>query len=198
MTNPLERLVRALARLPGIGRRTAERIALRLAYRADDLLLELTSAMGEVKEKVGVCSLCGAVTTVDADPCSLCTDDTRDSSVLCVVEDPGDVTALERAGGYTGKYHVLMGKISPMSGKGPWDLRLKDLVERIDREKCRELILALNTNTESDATVSFITDLLKDKKIKITRLALGLPVGSGVSYSDPVTLERAMRGRQAV
>lgn len=198
MTNPLERLVRVLARLPGIGRRTAERIALRLAYRADDLLLELTSAMGEVKEKVGVCSLCGAVTTVDADPCSLCTDDTRDSSVLCVVEDPGDVTALERAGGYTGKYHVLMGKISPMSGKGPWDLRLKDLVERIDREKCRELILALNTNTESDATVSFITDLLKDKKIKITRLALGLPVGSGVSYSDPVTLERAMRGRQAV
>jgi recombination protein RecR len=198
MTNPLERLVRVLARLPGIGRRTAERIALRLAYRADDLLLELTSAMGEVKEKVGVCSLCGAVTTVDADPCSLGTDDTRDSSVLCVVEDPGDVTALERAGGYTGKYHVLMGKISPMSGKGPWDLRLKDLVERIDREKCRELILALNTNTESDATVSFITDLLKDKKIKITRLALGLPVGSGVSYSDPVTLERAMRGRQAV
>ncbi|TFH15638.1 MAG: recombination protein RecR [Lentisphaerales bacterium] len=198
MTNPLERLVRVLARLPGIGRRTAERIAMRLAYRADDLLSELTSAMGEVKEKVGLCSLCGAVTTVDVNPCSLCVDNRRDQSVLCVVEDPGDVTALELAGGFTGRYHVLMGKISPMSGKGPWDLRLKELVERIDREQCRELVLALNTNTESDATVAFIRDLLKGRQVKITRLALGLPVGSGVSYSDPVTLERAMRGRQAV
>ena len=198
MAAPLDRLMRVLARLPGIGSRSAERIAVKLAYGDDELRAELISALQEVSAKVRKCSRCGAVTTVEQDPCKLCTDVTRDGSVLCVVEEPSDVIAVERSGAIRGRYHVLMGKISPMNGKGPWDLRLKDLLERLEKEPIKEVILALSTDVESDATAGFIHELLKDRGVTVTRLAFGLPVGSGVAYSDPVTLQRAIRGRQGV
>jgi recombination protein RecR len=196
MAQPLERLARALVRLPGVGRKSAERMALKLAYNRDTILVELAEALAEVRETVRSCSECGAVTTADADPCRICTDVERDSSILYVVEEPSDVVAIENSGGIRGLYHVLMGKMSPMDGKGPWDLRLERLLKRVDSGKHEEVILALGTDMNSDATACFISELLRDRMIKVTRLALGLPVGSGIGYSDPVTLERAIKGRQ--
>lgn len=198
MQAPLERLSRALSRLPGIGRKTADRMALRLAYHQDSMLKELVGALNEVSETVRSCSRCGAVTLVGTDPCGICTDSRRDGSILYVVEDPSDVVSIENTGGVRGRYHVLMGKLSPMDGKGPWDLRLERLLKRVDEEKCGEIILALGTDMASDTTANFINELLKSRKVKVTRLALGLPVGSGIAYSDPVTLERAIGGRQAM
>ena len=198
MAEPLDRLIRSLSRLPGIGRRSAERIALRLAADRDGLIDEVVASLRDLSKKVTLCSSCGAITGTDRNPCRICTDARREEGVLCVVEEPSDVLALEQAGGMRGRYHVLMGRISPMNAQGPWDVRLQALIDRIDKEKYQEVILALNTNVESDATASFICELLKDRKVKVTRLAFGLPVGSGVRYSDPVTLERAIRGRQDV
>jgi recombination protein RecR len=198
MVEELDKLVEALSKLPGIGRRSAERIAFRLVSRQSGLVDELIAALKHAGARVKTCSRCGVVTTTDRDPCRFCTDPARDQTALYVVEDPSDVYAIERAGGIRGRYHVLMGKISPMSGEGPSDLRLESLLERIDQESCTEVILALNTDVESDATASFIRELLKDRDVKVTRLALGLPVGSGIAYSDPVTLGRAISGRQDV
>jgi len=198
MAQPLERLTRALNKLPGVGRKSADRMALKLAYSRDTILSELVAALNEVSETVRSCSECGAVTTADADPCRICTDVTRDGSVLYVVEEPSDVVAIESSGGIRGCYHVLMGKMSPMDDKGPWDLRLEQLLKRVDSGKYEEIILALGTDMNSDATVNFISELLKSRKVKVTRLALGLPVGSGIGYSDPVTLERAIKGRQVM
>lgn len=198
MQAPLERLSRALSKLPGIGRKTADRMALKLAYHRDGILRDLVAALNEVSATVRSCSRCGAVTVVDADPCRICTDTSRDGSILYVVEDPSDVVAIENTGVIRGRYHVLMGKLSPMDAKGPWDLRLERLLKRIDEEKFGEVILALGTDMASDTTANFIHELLKDRGLKVTRLALGLPVGSGIAYSDPVTLERAIGGRQAM
>ncbi|MEI6971406.1 MAG: recombination mediator RecR [bacterium] len=198
MQAPLERLSRALSKLPGIGRKTADRMALKLAYNRDSTIRELVGALNEVSASVRSCSRCGAVTLIDADPCRICTDSSRDGSILYVVEDPSDVVAIENTGVVRGRYHVLAGKLSPMDSKGPWDLRLEKLLKRIDEEKFAEVILALGTDMASDTTASFIHELLKDRGLKVTRLALGLPVGSGIAYSDPVTLERAIGGRQAM
>ncbi len=198
MVEALDRLVAVLSKLPAIGRRSAERIAFRLVCRQTGLIDDLVTALQDVKTHVRTCSQCGVVTTADRDPCKFCSDPGRNGSVLYVVEDPSDVYAIERAGGVSGRYHVLMGKISPMSGEGPWDLQLRSLVDRIDREACKEVILALNTDVESDATAGFIRELLKDRDVKVTRLARGLPVGSGIAYTDPVTLNRAISGRQDV
>lgn len=198
MHAPLERLSRALSKLPGIGRKTSDRMALKLAYHQDGMLKELVGALNEVGATIRSCSRCGAVTVVDADPCRLCTDSSRDSSILYVVEDPSDVTAIENTGGVRGRYHVLMGRLSPMDGTGPWDLRLERLLKRVDEEKFGEIILALGTDMASDTTANFIHELLKSRNVKVTRLALGLPVGSGIAYSDPVTLERAIGGRQVM
>ncbi|MEI6809782.1 MAG: recombination mediator RecR [bacterium] len=198
MNAPLERLSRALSRLPGIGRKTADRMSLRLAYHPDSMLKELVGALNEVSATVRSCSRCGAVTVVDADPCRICTDSTRNGSILYVVEDPGDVVAIENTGCVRGRYHVLMGKLSPMDGNGPWDLRLERLLKRLDEDKYSEIILALGTDMASDTTANFIHELLKARGVNVTRLALGLPVGSGIAFSDPVTLERAIGGRQAM
>jgi len=142
------------------------------------------------------CGRCGNVTSRDRDPCRLCTDPARDDTILCVVEEPGDIMKMEEAGVFRGRYHALMGTISPMRGVGPRDLRMRALVDRVDAGGVREVLLALDTDVEGDATASFVTEFLRAKPVKVTRLAYGLPAGSGIGYSDPVTLARAIRGRQ--
>ena len=194
----LENLAVCLSKLPGIGRRSAERMALKLVREPDGLMTRLIAALDAAREHVCCCSQCGNVTSTDADPCRLCTDPMRDGTVLCVVEDPADIVLVERAGGFDGRYHSLMGKLSPMSGEGPADLTLKKLLKRIDSEGVREVILAVSTSVEGDATASFLGDLLKDRSVAVSRLAFGLPAGSGIRYSDPVTLSRAISGRTQV
>lgn len=195
---PLERLVACLSRLPGVGRRSAERMAFRLAADEGALARELHAVLGEVSANTRFCTRCGGLTTVAAPECRICTDPARERALLCVVEAPSDIQSLERAGGFNGRYHVLMGKISPMHGEGPDDIRLVSLLKRVEEEGVREVILALNTDVESDATASYIAGLLGRRKVAVSRLAFGLPAGSGVAYSDPVTLARALRGRQTL
>jgi len=192
----LDNLAQALSRLPGVGRRSAERMAMKLASDPDGLILPLVAALDETRRTVRFCSRCGAMTEVERDPCRLCTDPARDGSVICVVEDPSDIGALERTGAYSGRYHALMGKISPMRGDGPNDVRIRGLVRRIKDEGIKEVLLALNTDIESEATAVLIAEILKARGIRATRLAYGIPAGSGIRYADTITLDRAIRGRQ--
>lgn len=193
----LDRLSTCLSRLPGVGRRSAERMAMRLVRERDGLLKELRDALEAAHQHVRCCSLCGSVTPAESDPCRLCTGADRDDATLCVVEDPGDVVLIERSGGYRGRYHALMGRLSPMKGDGVEDLRVRSLVERVRQGTIKEVVLALSTDVEGDATASYLAEVLsKQFAVTITRLAFGLPAGSGVLYSDPVTLARAIRGRQ--
>jgi len=195
---PLEKLASVLARLPGVGKRSAARMAARIARDRNRLLPAMAAALADVREHVTVCSRCGSLTAPDEEPCRLCVSDARDARYLCVVEDPDDIITIERSGGYHGRYHALMGKISPMTGTGPADLRLKELIARISTERYEEVILALNTDVESDATARFISDMLRERGVAVSRLAFGLPVGSGIAYSDAVTLSRAFEGRRAL
>jgi len=192
----LDRIAAALGKLPGIGRRSAERMAFRLAWEPDGVMRELSGALREAQENVRLCSLCGSITTVAELPCKLCTNPSRDASVVCVVQDPSDIVALERTGSYKGRYHALMGIISPMHGEGPGDLRLQALIQRVEKEGFQEVIMALGTDVESEATANYIAELLKGHPVRLTRLASGIPVGSGVMYSDSITLSRAIKGRQ--
>jgi recombination protein RecR len=186
-----------LSRLPGIGRRSGERMAIKLVH--DPVLLrDLTQALREATEELRCCSRCGAITRASEDPCRLCTDHRRDDALLCVVEDPSDIVLIEKSRGFNGRYHALMGRLSPMNGKGPADLRIEPLLRRVAEGKVTEVLLALNTDVESDATAGYLCHLLKDRKVKVTRLATGLPAGSGVMYADPLTLARAIEGRQPV
>lgn len=194
MSQALDQLMKALSRLPGIGRRSAQRIAFALVRRPERLGA-LVETLTRVGESVRLCSKCGSVTTVDADPCRLCLDASRVADVLCVVEEPTDIVAIEQSGGFHGRYHALLGRISPMSGTGPDDVRLERLMTRVREEQIAEVILALGTDVEGDATASYVADALHALGVKVTRLALGLPADSGVGYSDPVTLGRALRGR---
>ena len=194
----LDRLIGCLCKLPGIGRRSAERIALKLAREPTGILKDLMLALRDVGEQVRSCSRCGALTPVPNAPCRLCTDARRDGTVLCVVEDPNDIVPIEKSLSFRGRYHSLMGRLSPMAGQGPEDLRLGALMKRLDEEKFQEVILALNTDVESDATAAYLAEMLRNRNIRVTRIAFGLPAGSGIVYSDAVTLARAMKGRQAV
>jgi len=193
----LDRLTAALGRLPGVGRRSAERMAYRLAWDPDGALRELLEALREAQANVRLCGRCGGLTTAAENPCRLCTNPARDHRVLCVVQDPSDIIAIERTGSFKGRYHALMGIISPMHGEGPRDLRLGSLMRRIEAEGFEEIILALGTDVESESTSSYITELLKAKALRVTRLASGMPAGSGIGYADPVTLSRAVKGRSA-
>jgi len=194
ISSPFEQMVRMLARLPAIGRRSAERIAFKLIRQNETLLPELTATLNEAHRLLCSCSRCGAVTLREKNPCARCSDSTRDP-VICLVEDAADVEAIEEAGGFHGRYHVLGGKLSPMKGTGPGDLRLDLLKQRIREEGIREVVIALNMDVESDATAHFLRDQLAPSGVSCTRLAFGLPAGSGVEYADAVTLSRAMRGR---
>lgn len=195
MTEPLDNLMRTLARLPGLGRRSSERAALALLRKPELLLDPLVVALREARATVCCCSLCGGFTAIDENPCRLCTDETRDATLLCVVEEPSDIVALERSGGFRGRYHALMGKLSPSRRSGPSELRLRALAQRVAEGGVKETLLALSTDMEGDATAGYISEMLKPLHVKVTRLAFGLPTDSGVGYSDPLTLKRAINGR---
>lgn len=192
----LDRISVALAKLPGVGRRSAERMAYRLAFDTEGVMRELGEALREARENVRLCSVCGGLTTVAEMPCRLCVHPSRDAGTVCVVQDPGDILALERTGCYKGRYHALMGIISPMHGEGPGDLRLDALIQRVGTERFKEVILALGTDVESEATSHYLAERLKASGVRITRLASGIPAGSGIGYSDALTLTRAIKGRQ--
>ncbi len=194
-----ETMVGCLKRLPGVGIRTAERMAYRLLAQPDRLLRDLREALDLAACKLRCCERCGAVTTPDRNPCRLCMAPDRDDALLCVVELPEDIRTIERSGGFRGRYHALMGKLSALQGDGPGDLRLAQLLNRLTDGTVTEVILALNTDVESDATAALIVERLQAfPEIRVTRLASGLPVGSGITYSDPVTLGRALAGRQTM
>ena len=196
MLPPVDELEKCLARLPGLGRRSAARAALALVREKERLLRPLVSALGVAEATVCCCSRCGAFTTRDADPCALCTDETRDGAQLCVVEEPADILPLEASGAFRGRYHALGGKLSPARRGGPEKLRLAELQDRVVRSGVREVLLALSTDMDGDATAGYIAELLRGTGARVTRLAFGLPADSGIAYSDPLTLRRAIRGRQ--
>ena len=192
---PLGQLTEALARVPGIGRRTAERLAAHLAREPAGVARELTAALEEARAKLVACKLCGNVTLREENPCHLCADARRDAAILCVVEDPSDIALIERSGEYHGRYFALMGRLSPMRGEGLADLRLPALLARA--AAVQEVLLALNCDVESEATAAYLRHVLAQKlpQVKVSRLALGIPAGSAIAYADPVTLGRAIRGR---
>lgn len=193
--DPLARLIVCLGKLPGVGRRTAERMALRLVRGKDGLLRDLAEALRDAEANIAACSLCGSLTSSRVNPCRLCTAQGRDDALLCVVEDPSDILVIERSGGYLGRYHALMGKVSPMRGNGAADLRVNELVARVSQGQVTEVILALGTDAEGESTASYLTERLASTQLKITRLASGIPFGSAIGYSDPVTVARAFRAR---
>ncbi len=196
MVPAVDNLIRSLAKLPGLGRRSAERAALAL-LRKPELLDTLVSAMQAARTSVCCCSVCGGFTSKEHDPCKLCTGAARDDTLLCVVEEPSDIFSIERSGGFNGRYHALMGKLSPAKQTGPSDLRLRALAARVAHGQVKEVLLALSTDMEGDATAGYIGELLKASGVRVTRLAFGLPADSGVGYSDPLTLKRAISGRTA-
>jgi len=190
---PVTKLIEAFSRLPGIGPKTASRLTFFLLRSPDALSAELADALRDLKTQTRFCSLCWNITV--ADPCPVCADSKRDGSLIAVVEEPLDVLALERTGSYNGKYHVLHGAISPVNGIGPDDLKIRELVTRVNGGKVLEIIIATNPGLEGDATAMYIQRELTGKGVKITRLARGLPVGGDLEYVDAVTLMRALQGR---
>jgi len=192
----IERLIQLLARVPGLGPRSARRAALHLIKKKEALLVPLGGAMQEAAEKVRICSCCGNVDT--SDPCTICTDDRRDPAILIVVEDVSDLWALERAGTMNVRYHVLGGRLSPLDGIGPDDLNIKGLVERVASGEVKEVILAVNATVEGQTTAHYITDQLTNFEVRVTRLAHGVPVGGELDYLDEGTLAAALRARTAL
>lgn len=192
---PIAELEKCLARLPGFGRRSASRAALALVREPGRLLQPLADALRVAAAEVRCCSRCGAFTTTDRDPCDLCSDATRDGGRVCVVEDPADIISIEASGAFRGRYHALGGKLAPARHVGPGRLRLAELQDRVVREGFAEVLLALSTDMDGDATAGYIAEMLKGTGAKVTRLAFGLPTDSGVAYSDPLTLKRAINGR---
>ncbi|MFQ5471288.1 MAG: recombination mediator RecR [Dehalococcoidia bacterium] len=196
MAAPLARLVEEFYKLPGIGPKSAQRLAYYLLRMPPADAQALAAAIVEVKERITLCSACQNVT--EADPCRVCSDVSRDRTVICVVEEPLDILAIDRTQAYRGLYHVMHGTISPMDGIGPEDLKIRELLERFRSDGIREVILATNPNLEGEATAMYLTRLIAPLGIKVTRLARGLPVGGDLEYADDVTLARALEGRQEV
>ncbi|OGP52317.1 MAG: recombination protein RecR [Deltaproteobacteria bacterium RBG_13_43_22] len=193
---PLARLIASLSRLPGLGEKTATRLALHILRRPQAEVAELARTLTDVKEKIRSCSVCFNLT--EADPCPLCENHSRESGILCVVEGPGDLLALEKAGGLKGKYHVLQGTLSPIDGVGPKDLRIRELLERLEKEKISEIVLAINPTTEGEATVSFLVEQIKTRRpeIRLTRIAYGIPMGGDLKYMDNWTIKMALDSRR--
>lgn len=189
---PLAKLVNAFSKLPGIGGKTALRLAYHIISAPDGDVNELISALSEIKEKIGYCTVCGNF--CEGEKCSVCADTRRDSSLVCVVKDPRDVIAMEKTGSFHGVYHVLHGTISPIDGIGPDDIRIKELLMRLDG--VNEVIIATNPDVEGDATAMYIAKLLKPFGVKVTRIAHGIPIGGDLEYIDEVTLSKALDGRR--
>ncbi len=193
---PVAKLIEEFEKLPGIGHKTAQRLAFHVLNLTEDKVESLASAIRDAKLKTRYCSICSNLT--DVDPCSICSGTSRDNSAICVVEDPRDVVAMERTREFKGLYHVLHGAISPMEGIGPEDIKIKELLARIRDGNINEVILATNPNIEGEATAMYISKLLKPLGIKSTRIAHGLPVGGDLEYADEVTLAKALEGRREI
>jgi len=191
----LGRLIEQFSRLPGIGRKSAERLALHVLKSPKGLAEELAQGLLEVKEKIRFCSICFGLT--DEDPCPICTDQRRANSSICVVEGPGDQLAIEKSGAFKGRYHILQGVLSPLDGIGVEDLRIGELMSRLRNENIKEVILAINPSVEGESTVSYLTDLLKGKDATVTRIALGIPLGGDLKYIDSMTLKRSLENRSS-
>ena len=191
---PVANLIAALSKLPGVGPKTAQRLAFHLLHASEREAIELTEAILEAKKKIHQCSVCCNLT--DLDPCQICSDPNRDRGVICVVEEPKDVIALERTREYRGQYHVLHGAISPIDGIGPDELKIRELLQRLNTEDFKEIVVATNPNVEGEATALYLARLLKPMGIKVTRIAHGLPVGGELEYADEMTLARAFEGRR--
>ncbi|MHC1763705.1 MAG: recombination mediator RecR [Verrucomicrobiia bacterium] len=196
LPEPVEILVSALSRLPGIGPRSAERIALHVVQADDSAVKELARALVAAREQVAGCTVCGALT--QRQPCAICGDPKRDAALVCVVERPVDVISIEKSGAFRGQYHVLGGKISPLNGIGPEDLRIAELDSRVTKGGVQELIVALPSDVEGDATSFYLAKLFASRGVAVTRIAQGLPVGSGLEFADELTLSRAIDGRRAL
>lgn len=196
LPEPLVRLIEELQRLPGIGPKGAQRLAFHILKTPREQADRLTEAVRAVKEQVTYCSVCSNIT--DADPCTFCSNPDRDRSMICVVEEPQNVSAIEKSRDYKGTYHVLMGTLSPLQGIGPDDLKIKSLVTRIGGGGVAEVILATNPTVEGEATAIYLARLLKPLGVRVTRIATGIPVGSDLEYTDEVTMNRALEGRREV
>lgn len=191
---PIERLTRELARLPGIGQKTAQRLAFHILAMDEARVRDLSVAIFNAKKQVHACPVCGNYT--DVDPCELCADPKRRRDIICVVRDPRDVNAIERMREFHGLYHVLGGVISPMDGVGPEDIRIRELVDRVKGTEVKEVVLATNPDVEGEATASYISRLLRPLGVVVTRIAHGVPVGGELEYADEITLLRAFQGRR--
>jgi recombination protein RecR len=196
MADPIQRLVLRLARLPGIGEKTATRLAFHILRAPEGHARELAAAILEVREKIRLCSVCCTLT--EDDPCATCSDARRDSTILCVVAQPTDLLAIERSGQYRGRYHVLHGVLSPLDGIGPEDLRIAELARRLGPGGPAEVILATSPNVEGEATAMYLARLIKPLGMRVTRIASGVPIGGELEYVDQVTLTRAIEGRREI
>jgi len=187
------KLIQSLSKFPGIGEKTAERLAMHVLRAPNREMAQLIFSIKEVKEKIKLCSSCFALS--DTSICKICADHARTSSVLCVVEQPADMVAIEKSGSFYGRYHILQGVLSPMGGIGPENLRIKELIDRITTEKIKEVVLATSTNVEGEATAAYLAERLKNYNLKVSRIAAGVPMGGDLKYVDQVTLKRAMDTR---
>lgn len=193
---PVTKLVEAFSRLPGVGPKTASRLTYYLLRAPDELSQNLSLALRDLKAQTRLCSMCYNITM--SDPCGICADHTRDHQLICAAEEPLDVLAIEKTGAYNGLYHVLHGAISPVNGIGPDELKIRELIQRVDKQDVTEVIIATNPGLEGDATAMYIQRELLGRTVKMTRLARGLPVGGDIEYADSVTLMRALIGRSAL
>lgn len=196
MSDPIQTLVRELARLPGVGEKTATRLAFHLIRRPESQVRELAAALVSVVEKIRLCSTCMNLT--ERDPCGLCADSRRDPTLLCAVATPSELLAIDRSGQYSGRYHVLHGLLSPLEGIGPEDLRIAELLARLEAKEVREVIVATSASVEGEATALYLARLIKPLGVTVTRIASGIPVGGELEYSDQATIARALAGRSAL
>ena len=194
VAEPINQLIKRLARLPGIGEKTASRLALHILRASREEARELAESIRAVKEKITLCSQCYNLT--DADPCNICEGGDRDRSLLCVVEEPGDLIALENSGEFRGLYHVLHGVISPLDGVTPDDIKIQELLNRLEGGQVKEVILATNPTTNGNATALYLSKIISPLGIAVTRIAQGIPMGGDIEYTDEVTLKKAMEGRR--
>ena len=198
LPEPVQNLVDAFARLPGVGPKTASRLTFYLLRAPEEISLSLAGALQGLKEETGLCEVCFNITRKETAVCEVCASDQRDRQTICVVEEPLDVLAIEKTAGFNGLYHVLHGVLSPIEGVGPEDLKIRELYARLDSGEVKEVILATNPSMEGDATAMYLHERIAPKGIRVTRLARGLPVGGDLEYADQNTLLRALAGRQAL
>jgi recombination protein RecR len=195
-TDSIEKLIASLIKLPGIGRRSAERIINYILGASAQEIKDLSAAISRVKENVRFCRICNNLS--EEEICKICQDSRRQKDIICIVEKPSDVTAIEKAGNFNGAYHVLLGSISPLEGKGPGDLRIEGLLQRIKQDSIKEVIIATDADTEGETTAIYLTKLIKPLGISLSRIGLGLPVGSNLEYVDSTTLSKSLESRRAI